>query len=67
MNFTFFFDAICAKRYAAAYDLLYDYASLGLEEQPQSCIRIPEKYDFMLYEESCFSGLGGHLGVCVCG
>ena len=33
---TAFMDAICAKQYDKAYDLLYDYASLGLESQSDS-------------------------------
>ena len=53
-----FFDALIAKNYPMAYDCLYDYSSLGLEEIPQSeaarrmAEALLDSYSYTLYAGS---------------
>lgn len=58
-----FFDALIAKDYPAAYDCLYDYASLGLEEQPEGAAArrmaeaLLDSYSYELYGDCEVKGL----------
>lgn len=58
-----FFDAIVAKNYGTAYTYLYDYASLGLEDTPDSeaarlmADALRGSYSWMPYGESRVDGL----------
>ncbi len=60
---TGFFDALIAKNYPQAYDKLYDYASLGLEEKPQSeaarlmADALLDSYSYTLYGDCEVDGL----------
>lgn len=58
-----FFDSLVAKDYAAAYDCLYDYASLGLEDKPESesarrmADALLDSYSYTLYGDCTADGL----------
>ena len=58
-----FFDALIAKNYPVAYDCLYDYASLGLEEKPQNeaaqrmADALLDSYSYTLYGDCAVDGL----------
>ena len=58
-----FFDALIAKNYPMAYDCLYDYASLGLEEKPQNeaaqrmADALLDSYSYTLYGDCAVDGL----------
>ena len=60
---TIFFDALIAKNYPVAYDCLYDYASLGLEEKPQNeaaqrmADALLDSYSYTLYGDCAVDGL----------
>lgn len=60
---TGFFDALIAKDYPKAYDCLYDYASLGLEEKPESeaarlmADALLDSYSYTLYGDCAVEGL----------
>lgn len=58
-----FFDSLIRKDYPSAYDCLYDYASLGLEDRPQSeaaqrmAEALLDSYSYTLYGDCAVDGL----------
>ncbi len=58
-----FFDSLIRKDYATAYDCLYDYASLGLEERPEGeaarlmAEALTDSYSYSLYGDCETQGL----------